>query len=69
MTAEPASLPYLTQPFLERLSITTDEIVAIIEELILAQRRGKVWCAPKSVVLPGDDRYIMATLANRKSVV
>lgn len=63
MTAEPASLPYLTQPFLERLSITTDEIVAIIEELILAQRRGKVWCAPKVVALPGDERYIMATLA------
>ena len=63
MTAEPASLPYLTQPFLERLSITTDEIVGIIEELILAQRRGKVWCAPKVVALPGDERYIMATLA------
>jgi ornithine cyclodeaminase/alanine dehydrogenase-like protein (mu-crystallin family) len=61
--ATPASLPYLTQPFLERLSITTDEIVAIIEELILAQRRGLVWCAPKVVALPGDERYIMATLA------
>lgn len=61
--AAPASLPYLTQPFLERLSITTDEIIAIIEELILAQRRGLVWCAPKVVALPGDERYIMATLA------
>jgi ornithine cyclodeaminase/alanine dehydrogenase-like protein (mu-crystallin family) len=61
--AAPASLPYLTQPFLERLSITTDEIVEIIEQLILAQREGKVWCAPKVVALPGDERYIMATLA------
>jgi len=61
--AVPASLPYLTQPFLERLSITTAEIVGIIEELIHAQRQGRVWCAPKVVALPGDERYIMATLA------
>ena len=58
-----ASLPYLTRAFLEQLSITTNEIVDSIERLILAQRRGQVWCAPKVVALPGDERYIMATLA------
>ena len=59
----PASLPYLSGKFLERLSITTEEIVDSIEGVILGQRRGTVWSAPKAVVTPGDDRYIMATLA------
>jgi ornithine cyclodeaminase/alanine dehydrogenase len=59
----PASLPYLSQPLLERLSITTGEAVDCIEQLIVGQRHGQVWCAPKAVVYPGDERYIMATLA------
>jgi ornithine cyclodeaminase/alanine dehydrogenase len=45
------------------LPISTHEAIDSIEQLILGQRRGQVWCAPKVVVLPGDDRYIMATLA------
>jgi len=61
--APPASLPYLSRPLLDRLAITTDEIVDSIEQLIIGQRRGRVWCAPKAVVVPGDERYIMATLA------
>jgi len=61
--ATSASLPYLSQPFHERLSITTDQIIDSIEQLIVGQRGGQVWCAPKVVVLPGDERYIMATLA------
>jgi ornithine cyclodeaminase/alanine dehydrogenase len=65
MTDQPetASLPYLSGKFLERFSITTEEIIDSIERAILGQRRGKVWSAPKAVVTPGDDRYIMATLA------
>ena len=58
-----ASVPYLSRSILERVAITTHEAIDSIEELVLGQRRGQVWCAPKSVVLPGDDRYIMATLA------
>ncbi len=61
--ATPANLPYLSQPLLERLSITTDEVIDGIEKLIVGQRRGRVWSAPKVVVVPGDERYIMATLA------
>ena len=57
------SLPFLSQPLLESLAVTTAEAVESIERLILAQRQGRVWCAPKAVVHPGDDRYIMATLA------
>lgn len=58
-----ASVPYLSRPILEKLAITTHEAVDSIEHLIRGQRHGQVWCAPKVVVLPGDDRYIMATLA------
>jgi ornithine cyclodeaminase/alanine dehydrogenase-like protein (mu-crystallin family) len=61
--AASTSLPYLSQAFLEHLSITTEEVINSIEQLILGQRRGRVWSAPKAVVLPGDERYIMATLA------
>ena len=57
------NLPYLSEPLLERLSITTDEAIEWIERLIMGQREGRVWCAPKSVLYPGDERYIMATLA------
>ncbi|PZV34913.1 ornithine cyclodeaminase family protein [Mesorhizobium kowhaii] len=57
------SVPYLSRFILERLGITTHEAVDSIEHLIRGQRAGKVWCAPKVVVLPGDERYIMATLA------
>jgi len=59
----PGNLAYLSEPLLERLSITTGEAVACIERLIIGQRDGRVWCAPKSVLYPGDERYIMATLA------
>jgi len=62
-TGSPTTVPYLSRSVLERLAITTHEAVDSIEQLILGQRRGQVWCAPKVVVLPGDDRYIMATLA------
>jgi ornithine cyclodeaminase/alanine dehydrogenase-like protein (mu-crystallin family) len=62
-TGSATTVPYLSRSVLERLAITTHEAVDSIEQLILGQRRGQVWCAPKVVVLPGDDRYIMATLA------
>jgi ornithine cyclodeaminase/alanine dehydrogenase-like protein (mu-crystallin family) len=55
-------LPYLSSAFLDTLTISTSEVVGEIERQIVGQRQGKVWCAPKAVVLPGDDRYIMATL-------
>jgi ornithine cyclodeaminase/alanine dehydrogenase-like protein (mu-crystallin family) len=55
-------LPYLSSDFLDRLTISTSEVVGEIERQIIGQRQGTVWCAPKAVVLPGDDRYIMATL-------
>lgn len=56
------TLPYLSSPVLDRLAISTSDIVGEIERQIEGQKRGEVWCAPKATVLPGDDRYIMATL-------
>ena len=55
-------LPYLSEGFLDHLSISTPDMVAEIERQIVGQRRGEVWCAPKAAVWPGDDRYFMATL-------
>ena len=57
------SVPYLSRSILERLGITTHKAVDSIEQLIRGQRAGKVWCAPKVAVVPGDERYVMATLA------
>src|SRR5437867_227157 len=57
------TLPFLSGKALERFSISTKEIIDSVEQVILGQRRGKVWSAPKAVVTPGDERYIMATLA------
>ncbi|MDX8498392.1 ornithine cyclodeaminase family protein [Mesorhizobium sp. VK4C] len=62
MTIHAESLPYLSGEFLESLTISASDVVDEIERQIVGQRRGEVWCAPKAVVLPGDDRYIMATL-------
>ncbi|RWB18983.1 MAG: ornithine cyclodeaminase family protein [Mesorhizobium sp.] len=62
MTIHAESLPYLSGEFLDSLTISASDVVDEIERQIVGQRRGEVWCAPKAVVLPGDDRYIMATL-------
>ncbi|AZO26515.1 ornithine cyclodeaminase family protein [Mesorhizobium sp. M1B.F.Ca.ET.045.04.1.1] len=62
MTIHAESLPYLSGEFLDSLAISASDVVDEIERQIVGQRRGEVWCAPKAVVLPGDDRYIMATL-------
>ena len=59
-TAE--TLPLLSAAVLDRLAISTRDIVDEIARQIVGQRRGEVWCAPKAAVMPGDDRYIMATL-------
>jgi len=55
-------LPFLSGAFLDQLAISPSDVIGEIERQISGQRQGKVWCAPKAVVLPGDERYIMATL-------
>lgn len=48
---------------LERLGITTPDVVRCIEAAVTAAEDGRLWAAPKSVLLPADGRYVMSTLA------
>lgn len=54
---------YLSDETLAGLGITTTDVIDCIETTLRAQAEGKVWAAPKVSVLPGDGRYVMATLA------
>ena len=57
-------LLYLSENTLESLGITTIEVVESMEHLIRGQAEAKVWHTPKSVILPGDGRYMMSTLSS-----
>ena len=57
-------LLYLSQKTLDSLDITTQEVIDSMEHLISGQAQGKVWHTPKSVILPGDGRYMMSTLSS-----
>lgn len=56
------NLPYISRSRCESLRIRTDDVIAMIERLIRGAAAGRVWNAPKAVVMPGDGRYMMATL-------
>ena len=56
-------IPYLSEKILERLGITTADVVEAIEASIRGIDAGTVWSAPKAVMLPPDGRYMMAALA------
>lgn len=55
-------LPYLSREDCEGLGITTFDVIEMMERLIRGAAAGSVFNAPKSVVMPGDGRYLMATL-------
>jgi ornithine cyclodeaminase/alanine dehydrogenase-like protein (mu-crystallin family) len=54
---------HLSDTDLAALGITPAEVVSAIENAVIKQAAGQVWAAPKVSVLPGDGRYMMATLA------
>lgn len=54
---------YLSAELLQSLHLTPQEITASIEHLLLARSRQQAWNAPKAVITPPDNRYMMATLA------
>ncbi len=54
---------YLPDSALERLEIAPGEIADAIESALVAKAEGRLQTAPKSVILPGDGRYVMSTLA------
>jgi ornithine cyclodeaminase/alanine dehydrogenase len=57
------SLRYLSHDALESLRLTTDEVVASIEQVLRGLRHSRAWSAPKPVIKPPDGRYLMATLS------
>jgi ornithine cyclodeaminase/alanine dehydrogenase-like protein (mu-crystallin family) len=59
----PDQIPYLSPAHLERLAMSTRDVVGSIEHLIRGQSAGTVWAAAKSTLSPPDGRYIMSTLA------
>ena len=54
---------YLSDDDLAALGITPAQIVQAIETAVVQKAQGALWAAPKAAVLPGDGRYMMATLA------
>ncbi|MYJ52065.1 MAG: ornithine cyclodeaminase family protein [Gammaproteobacteria bacterium] len=56
-------LLYLDESTLQSLDITTENVIECMERLILRQSDGEAWCTPKSVIQPGDGRYMMSTLS------
>ena len=55
---------YLSMQDLVDLKITTHGVVDCIESAIRGAEKGRVWSAPKAVILPpADGRYMMAALA------
>ncbi|SFD97606.1 ornithine cyclodeaminase family protein [Nitrosomonas sp. Nm166] len=63
MTQTSSVIRYLSRGSLQSLQLSTQDIIASIEHLILGQSRQQVWNAPTAVITPLDGRYMMATLA------
>ncbi len=61
----PPAMPfeYLSDERLAALGLTTQEIADCIEKAVRAQAGGRLWAAPKTAMMPGDGRYMMATLS------
>lgn len=59
----PGDLRYLSRDALESLKLTTEEVVASIEQLLRARQRSLAWNAPKAAITAPDGRYMMATLS------
>ena len=54
---------YLPDTELEALGIAPGDIADAIEVALVAKAQGRLQTTPKSVILPGDGRYMMSTLA------
>src|SRR6056297_806524 len=54
---------------LRALGIGPDEVVTSIREAVADIAAGRLSVTPKSVLQPGDGRYMMATLATGKVTV
>jgi len=54
---------YLDESTLQSLDITTQGVIECMERMITGQAEGVVWSNPKSLIQPGDGRYMMSTLS------
>lgn len=54
---------FLSDEKLASLDITPGEIAQAIENAVAEKHEGRLLVSPKSALLPGDGRYMMATLA------
>ena len=57
------TLLYLSDRDLEALGIRHSEVADAIEAALIAKAEGRLHASPKTVILPGDGRYAMSTLA------
>ena len=58
-----AGIRYLSGRDVERLAVTASEIADRLETLLLAERAGDAWEAPKASIAPGDGRFSLALLS------
>lgn len=54
---------FLPDPVLEGMGLTPAEVADAIEAALVAKAKGRLHVTPKSALLPGGGRYMMATLA------
>ena len=54
---------YLSHRDVERLALSASEIADRLETLLVAERAGDAWEAPKASVAPGDGRLALALLS------
>ena len=58
-----SGIRYLSRRDVERLAVSASEIADRLEALLLAERAGDAWEAPKSSIAPGDGRFSLALLS------
>ncbi len=54
---------YLNELTLQSLEISTQGVIECMERMMIRQVKGMAWSNPKSIIQPGDGRYMMSTLS------
>ena len=58
-----SGIRYLSRRDVERLAVSASEIADRLEALLVAERAGDAWEAPKASIAPGDGRLSLALLS------
>ena len=59
-----SAVTFLSDTQLEGLGIQPSDVADAIEKALIAKSEGRLNTTPKSVIMPGDGRYMMSTLAS-----